>query len=589
VAHLGNYLFHELTTPLGLRLDHLRQISDASGSELPADAMAAPMRSFGTFAVWFPRGLLLHLAAKHACRKVLDGWLASGDSHLSELTRQQLAQLISRTVADPALQAETLAERIEESTQAGSALEVGQTPGEVLAALLVKLEEQLMQPLAQDDPGNWAKQALTRVREWVGAGGELDYEINEWRKTRLTRSLGVAAQKLAEEWEHLVSAQVFGLMEQPGARLAGAELAFQQLQRHFIKAAETQKEVIAHQAARASQAWLAVDAAAQECHAGNAGFRLFGGRSRHRQLRVFLDKLAHFARLRLGEEVAAAVRHLFVSLAGRLQERLRDLGFCRQRLRFLYENLEAGHASNDEEQGDTRAPEFTVTHSPLPSAESFWEVVRHSGTARVVLPDGEEDLERAAFRFLQSIQAEHWLLLDKELHEMVLTPRGGLHGACMQSGDLIRTLAVPLLEEAGKVLSQHLPLMDVAQIITQECQEKSSEPDDFAYSTREYIDRAAPRLPGKMENKHFGFLLVPASPAGKTLGDAIHQAFPQIKQVRVPGQSDMMVCREQSRLTAQDLQKWLKPCRDAYEAVAAAPTTSAHARFDIVDWLPLNP
>src|SRR5205823_13134432 len=35
VAHLGNYLFHELTTPLGLRLDHLRNLSDVGGSAPP--------------------------------------------------------------------------------------------------------------------------------------------------------------------------------------------------------------------------------------------------------------------------------------------------------------------------------------------------------------------------------------------------------------------------------------------------------------------------------------------------------------------------------------------------------------------------
>ena len=32
------------------------------------------------------------------------------------------------------------------------------------------LEEQSQQSVALDDPGNWARQALTRVREWLGAG-----------------------------------------------------------------------------------------------------------------------------------------------------------------------------------------------------------------------------------------------------------------------------------------------------------------------------------------------------------------------------------------------------------------------------------
>ena len=35
LAHLGNYLFHELTTPLGLRLGNLRHGDDYSGSGGP--------------------------------------------------------------------------------------------------------------------------------------------------------------------------------------------------------------------------------------------------------------------------------------------------------------------------------------------------------------------------------------------------------------------------------------------------------------------------------------------------------------------------------------------------------------------------
>ena len=57
----------------------------------------------------------------------------------------------------------------------------------------------------------------------------------------------------------------------------------------------------------------------------------------------------------------------------------------------------------------------------MPTPDAFWEVIRQSATARVVLPDGERDLERAALRFLQTLKAEQWLLLDKELNERVLT------------------------------------------------------------------------------------------------------------------------------------------------------------------------
>jgi len=53
--------------------------------------------------------------------------------------------------------------------------------------------------------------------------------------------------------------------------------------------------------------------------------------------------------------------------------------------------------------GATRQPGSECSQSPLPSAEAFWEAIRQSDTARVVLPDDETDLERAAVRFLQRL------------------------------------------------------------------------------------------------------------------------------------------------------------------------------------------
>ena len=71
MAHLGSYLFHELTTPLGLRLDACRRRRPS--------ARATPFRSLGTYGVWFPRGLLLRLAARVACLNLVQQWQADGE------------------------------------------------------------------------------------------------------------------------------------------------------------------------------------------------------------------------------------------------------------------------------------------------------------------------------------------------------------------------------------------------------------------------------------------------------------------------------------------------------------------------------
>ena len=97
-----------------------------------------------------------------------------------------------------------------------------------------------------------------------------------------------------------------------------------------------------------------------------------------------------------------------------------------------------------------------------------------------------------------------------------------------------------------------------------------------------------PLLCGKADQQQL-FLLTPASDAGKALGEACLQVLPELKVVRVPGQSDLMFCREQGWLNPHDLHAVLRNCRDAYEAANATPLTSPHARFDLMDWLPLDP
>src|SRR5262249_46151713 len=155
-----------------------------------------------------------------------------------------------------------------------------------------------------------------------------------------------------------------------------------------------------------------------------------------------------------------------------------------------------------------------------------------------------------------TLRPDHWEQLDKELHERVLLPRGGLHSACVTSGDLTRQLMAPMLDEIGVLLSQHLPIMDVAQILSQEIESPaasnghSAAPGDWSSQIREFLNRAAPLFRSKAEKLDRTFVLVPASPAGKLLAESVHHAFPEIHHVRVAGQSDLMICREQNGLPA---------------------------------------
>lgn len=595
IAHLGSYLFHELATPLGGQLDQLRQQQRGGENLLARTGLAGPFRSLGTYAVWFPRGLLLRRAGRLACQRLVESWLAQPEEPeaLAALA-PRVTQVCERLLATLDFHPQTLAPRLAEACRGQIKGEPAATPAEALTSLLANLESQILQTIAQEEPVNWARQAVQRVREWVG-GPEASEEVHDWRKSRLSRALTAAAQQVAEQYDEQATPVLFTLMEEPGPRLAAAEAALTRWQQLCQRAAAQQLEERDKQRPETLQAWRQVEQALHECQTAGSGFRLFGGRSPRRLLRAFLAALARFARCRLQEETTVALRQFYLALQGRLEERRRDLSFCRQRLRHLLETL-ADQAEDPSDALVMTRPGLdttTLSQSPLPSAESFWEAIRESPTARVLLPEGEQDLERAALRFLQTLTGEHWQQLDKDLQERVLTPRGGLQGACMSAGDLIRTLALPLLEETIVLLGQQLPLMDVAEILVAEfglsLEESRTVPPELARQLQAYMARTAPLFPRPDgEGQHF-FLLVPASKAGRVLATAVHQVLPTLTEVKVPGQADLMFCCDQGLLRTQDLQRLFAPCRQAYEAVVHQPASSPHARFDLNDWLPLDP
>jgi hypothetical protein len=581
VAHLGNYLFHDLTTPLGLRLDRLRGLQPESG--------VTSFRSLGTYAIWFPRGLLLRLAARPVCQQLLEDWMAAGEP----TARAEVDAACVRALADSGLRPETLSTRIEEMARPN----LGGTPAEVVTTLLARLEEQAQQTLAQEDPSNWAVQALTRVRELVGAcrfqtvvqGSSV--ASGDWRKSRLNRTLTAAAEALSAEWDKVLAATAFELMQHPGRRLAAAEAALQRFVAFCEEGEAAQADRWELQARRTQQIELQLEEALHGCAAeGEGGWSLpalilFGNRSR-RNLRIFLDNLTGLARQCLAEEAIAACQTFYACLKGKLDDRLRELTFCRQRLRHLHDSLDAPQEEADDLSTSAFGPTLTPFQSPVPSAESFWETIRQSGTIRVVLPNEDLDLEAAATRFAADIKRELLVQLDQELQDQVLASFGGLHAACRATGELVRALALPLLHHAATFLGAQLPITDVAQV---ELASAQSSGVTVAAQIKESLFRAKPLVPGEESRPQSYFLLVPASDAGKEIGREARQLAADLQVVRVPGQAHLMVCGEQSGLSAQDLHQVVLPCRAAYEDCATVPHASPHARFDITDWVPLDP
>jgi hypothetical protein len=612
LAHLGSYLFHELTTPLGLRLDAGRLKRQGNDG--------LPFRSIGTYGIWYPRGLLLRLAARRVCQRLLEQWQTPVKEDLllgDEGALLEAAQ--ARVLADPELLPDSLARRIGEA----AAIPTEGEPAEALTRLLASIEEQSRHMVAQDDPGAWAHHALSRVRDWLGSGVTVPGAPTiQQRKSKMTKALETAAARLAEQWDARFTEAAYNLLDHPGRRVALGEAALVRFIGYCHDAGAAHAERIRQREPRSRQAEQQLQNALENCGSGG-GFSLFGNQSR-RKLRLFVDHLAVYARQCLSDDLAAVVSQFFAALGGRLDDRLRDLTLCRQRLRHMQDTLlavENGEDIGEAEDAEGLAPLLgapsipDLSPAPMLSTEAFWEAVRESATHRVVLPEGEEQLEAAANRFLASLNADHWSHLDQTLQDHVLAPRKGLFQACMNTSDLIRHLAVPLVNQAVGTLGDYLPITDVAQV------EMASAGEDAAGAhaptasalverMRAYKELAAPligsstKLPVAAGAGRDGgplaagtaapsmdetYLLIPASEAGRQYGEEALRVLPGVQIVNVPGQADLMWCREQKELTLEDLDRILRACRAAYEDAAGTPQSSPHARFDVQDWTPIDP
>jgi hypothetical protein len=350
--------------------------------------------------------------------------------------------------------------------------------------------------------------------------------------------------------------------------------------------------------------------ALDECANSANAFSWFGNRAR-RTVRVFMDHLTAYARQCLNEDLGGALNLFYVTLRGRLGEHVRDLTFCRQRLRHMQEALQ-NNAHLLDDRPDSH-PELSPTPTPMLTSDSFWESIRESATTRVVLPEAAHDLEQAAEKFVVTLTQEQWTQLDQALQDGVLAPFGGLFRAATNTNDLVRHLVNPLIGQAVTTLSNHLPVTDVAEV---ELSTELTEEGDVAARLQLYYENATPLLQvavasgqlgpaagatlpdnGRTQQsevvpsptgKQHSFLLIPASEAGKKFGQLAQERIPSLHLVSVPGQADLMICREKATVTTEDLDRILRACRASYDEVAYVPTASPHSRFDIQEWTPLD-
>lgn len=569
-SRLASYVFHDLASPMGAYLEFSRQRQ--------LQAAESPFRSFGSYAIWFPRGLLLRVAARLAAQRLIKNWL---HQRVDQAWIDLAAGACDELLADPGLQPEPLKERIQ---QAATSPKEG-PPQQALADFLAQYDRQLELATARDDPAYWCQEVLKRLKEWVGGSTSPRGDSTDWQRSKLNRLYAASTQRVVEEFIECLSGPARRMFEYPGPRLAAADAAYRQLHARLNAVVEKQHAEVREKRAEAERLWIQVNEAFETCLKPGSFF-LFAGMRMQKLLRAFLDKIREFALARLAEQEERSLEEFFRQLQTRLSDLQRDLTFCAQRLQHVEHTLLA--APTEAEAAFTRkaeAEEESAAQATYTSSKMLQEAALVLAS-RIVLPEGQTDLEKAAVRFLQRVNINDWLELDYYLQEHVLTPLGGLHQLCMTNADLPRTLNAPLLEKAAEYLDRHLEVTDVCQA---ELSSAAALGVDLIAQTRAFYRLAQPSIAARRGGAEKDFLLAPASPAGEELSRLAKEAVPELFVLQVASPTDLLICREQAGVSVGDVGELLSASKQEYLELFVSAVTTPHSRTDILAWVPLDP
>jgi hypothetical protein len=557
ISHLAGYVAHDLTTPLGTALEQLRQRPPGFGR--------SPFRTFGTYGVWFPRGLLLRAAAQRICLRLLKVWRE--DAPPEDMTA--VDELVTQATTDTRLRPDSVQLQIEREAVRGP----DGGPSDQIERWLTGLEGQLSPAARRADAGTWSRGVWEQSRDLIGnrPSGDLETAV---RRSRLNKLLEDAIKRVADSWGNEFAELTRGLEEQPGHRLGAIEVALQKLTSWCNNAAAFAEKKVEQLGVKVGQARTDVQSALDACQAGSGTFSFFGGRS-SRSMRHFLDQLRNYARLRLQEDLADATARFYRALRARIEDRVRELSYCRTRMDQLVQTLESPLLN---------LPASSDTPVSV-SEEALQQTIHPTNTLQVVLPSGETHIERSARKIVNSVKPEDIDRLEIALQKLVLEPRGGLTALCNLNADMLRTLVAPMVEQTTAFLGDLLPATDVTEVETSAAQAKKV---DLVSRIQEYHKRSAPPA-GAADSDEQTFVLVPDSESGKEFAGMVKRAVPTALTVPVNGSAtDLMFCREHGCLRTDDLVALLASCVPAYYQSLANTHTAPHSRYDVTEWMPLS-
>ncbi|HEY2783622.1 MAG TPA: tubulin-like doman-containing protein, partial [Fimbriiglobus sp.] len=263
LAHLAGYVTHDLTTPLGTLLERVRTSPPVNGR--------VPFRGFGTFGVWYPRGLVLRAAARRLCGRVIQSWLACDKSTVPESANA----LVEHVLADPRLDPDAIMRAIVNESADGP---LG-NPEEFVTRWVRNVGDVATTPgPGRPDPALAAAATWDQCREIVGFEPTSESD-SPFRRAKFGKALDTGVKRAVENWKTELTKAARAVEDLPGVGLAGVQAVCSLL-------VDACKVTLANLEARADAlaanrltAYHAAGAALAEWPQSAGGFSLFGNRA----------------------------------------------------------------------------------------------------------------------------------------------------------------------------------------------------------------------------------------------------------------------------------------------------------------------
>ena len=556
LSHLAGYVSYDLTTALGSGLEVVRQTPPAAGR--------TPFRGFGTFGVWYPRGLLLRSASRQMCIELVRGW-AAPVSGLPESAEHLLNGILCDRRLTPEAVQDFLAEE--------SATKADGPPLQRLAGWLNEATAQAESLGKRGDPLAWATGLWDTARDWVGTEPTSEAD-SAFRRGRLSKALDQGLHRALEAWDNELTARLHALEELPGPRLGTSAAVLERLIETAAGAIDTMERKLEESAPKREQAKLDAQVALASIQGQGGSFSLFGNRTA-KAARTVAEKVRAFVDLRVVEDLTNAAALFYRRLWARFDALHRDTLAARDRLNALAELMAVPiMLGADGSQHDRQEAAEESTHSSI----------HGSNTMRVVLPNGENHLDRSAADLLSKVSQQSLAALEDVLTKVVLLPRGGLVTLANSANDLSQPVANPLIDQATAYLADLLPGEDVTAV---EFSAARNNPEELTRRVQSYLRAAAP-MTGGPAGEERTFLLYPDTDPGRRYADTVRAVCPDAYPVPIRGAgTDLLFCRELGGLRTADLFRHLEPCWDSYQQSAGHVLHNPHSRYDVTEWLPL--